>query len=216
MRLELLGRKLGMTQIFSEKGGRIPVTVIRTGPCTVVQKKTGDGDGYAAVQLGFEESKEKHTTRPRKGHFDKAGISPRRFLYEVRVAAGELDELEVGQEIGCAETFEEGQQVDVSGTTKGRGFTGVVKRWGYATHGSSHGTHEFFRHGGAQGAGTYPGRIWRGKKMAGHYGNERATVRNLRVVRIDPENNLLFVRGAVPGHRNGLVRVRGAVRAHRE
>ena len=215
MALELLGRKLGMTQIFADGGDRIPVTVIRTGPCTVVQKKTDETDGYVAVQLGFEETKPKHTTRGRKGHFDKAGVPLRRFLYEVRVSPADLDGLEVGQEIGCADTFEEGQQIDVTGTTKGRGFTGVIKRWGYKIQKSTHGTHEFFRHGGAQGAGTYPGRIWPGKKMAGQYGNERSTVRNLRIVRIDPERNLLFVRGAVPGHRNGLLRLRSAIRQQR-
>ncbi len=215
MALELLGRKLGMTQIFAAGGDCIPVTVIRTGPCTVVQKKTGETDGYVAVQLGFEVAKPKHITRARKGHLDKAGVPLRRFLYEVRVSPEDLDGLEVGQEIGCAESFEEGQQIDVTGTTKGRGFTGVIKRWGYKIQKSTHGTHEFFRHGGAQGAGTYPGRIWPGKKMAGQYGNERSTVRNLRIVRIDPERNLLFVRGAVPGHRNGLLRLRSAIRQQR-
>jgi large subunit ribosomal protein L3 len=214
MGVELVGRKLGMTQIFDETGDRIAVTVVRTSPCTVVQKKTQEKDGYSALQLGFEERKEKHTTKPLRGHFEKASVSPKRVLYEVRVSAEELEGFELGQSLDCS-SFEEGQMVDVSGTSKGRGFTGVIKRWGFSKHSQTHGTHEFFRHGGAISAGASPGKVLRGKKMAGHYGNERVTTQGLRIVRVDPERHLLFIRGAIPGHRDGVVRVRPSARAPR-
>ena len=213
MKLELLGRKLGMTQIFTENGDRVPVTVIQAGPCVVIQKKTPEKDGYSAVQLGFEESDEKHTRKPLLGHFRKSEVTPKRHLFEVRLAPEEVEGLALGQEIRCGETFEAGHKVDVSGVSKGRGFTGVVKRWGFKTAKATHGTHEAFRHGGALSAGTYPGRIMRGKKMAGQYGNERVTTQSLQLERVDAERNLLFIRGGVPGHRNGLVRVRPSVRA---
>ncbi len=212
MSLEILGRKLGMTQVFRESGDRVPVTVLRAGPCTVVQKKTAESDGYSAVQLGFEERKEKHTSKPQMGHFSKSGGSPKRFLYEVRLSEQDLAELELGQEITCAESFEAGQKVDVRGVSKGRGFAGVVKRHHYSMHSSTHGTHEFFRHGGAMSAGTYPGRILPGKKMAGHLGDARVTQLGLRIERIDAERNLVFVTGAVPGHKNGLVRIRASIK----
>ena len=216
MGLELLGRKLGMSQIFTDSGDRIPVAVIQAGPCTVVRKEEPGADGRCAVQLGFEERKEKHTTRPLLGHFKKAGVTPKRFLYEIRIPAVEAEALEVGQEIGLEGNFEEGQRIDVTGRTKGRGFSGVIRRWHFSALGRSHGTHEFQRHGGAISAGTYPGRILKGKHMAGQHGNARRTTLNLRVERIDAENGLLFVRGAVPGHRNGLVRIRSAVRGSRK
>ena len=212
MSLEILGRKLGMTQIFNDAGDRVPVTVLRAGPCTVVQKKSLATDGYTAVQLGFEDAKDKHTNRPTKGHFERHGVSAKRFLYEVRLSAAELEALEDGQQITAGSEFEAGQKVDVRGVSKGRGFAGVVKRHGFQMASSTHGTHEFFRHGGALSAGTYPGRILKGKKMAGHMGNERATTLGLRLERVDAERGLLFVRGSVPGHRNGLVRIRGSVK----
>ena len=206
--MEFLGRKLGMTQVFNDRGDRIPVTVVRAGPCTVIQKKTEESDGYTAVQLGFEGRKEKHTTAPMRGHFAKAETAPRRFLYEVRVSAEEAAELEVGKDVSVEGLFEPGQRVDVTGRTKGRGFTGVVKRWSFPTHTSTHGTHEAFRHSGAISAGTYPGKVFKGKKMAGQYGGERVTTRGLEVVRVDAERNLVFLRGAVPGHRDAIVRLR--------
>lgn len=212
MSMEILGRKLGMTQVWNEGGDRVPVTVVRAGPCTVVQKKTPESDGYAAVQLGFEERKQKHTSRPLGGHFARSGVSPRRFLYEVRLSEQELSELELGQEITCAQSFEIGQKVDVRGTSKGHGFTGVVKRHNFAARGASHGAHEYFRHGGAMSAGTSPGRILPGKKMAGHMGAERVTQLGVRVERIDADQNLIFLAGSVPGHRNGLVRIRASVK----
>ncbi|MCE2391610.1 MAG: 50S ribosomal protein L3 [Proteobacteria bacterium] len=216
MSLELMGRKLGMTQIFNEAGDRVPVTVIGAGPCTVVQKKTPESDGYGAVQLGFEERKLKHLSKPLQGHYEKAETSPKRVLFEVRLEGEELDQLEVGQEIGLAEAFAEIRRVDVTGRSKGRGFTGVIKRHGFSTSSKSHGTHEFFRHAGALSAGTYPGRIVKGKKMAGHMGDEQVTTLGLRVEKIDAERHLIYLRGAVPGHSNGLVRIRPAVRARGE
>jgi large subunit ribosomal protein L3 len=201
-----------MTQIFTESGDRIPVTVIQAGPCTVVQKKGVEPDGYCAVQLGFEERKEKHTSGGLRGHFKKADTTPKRFLYEVRATTEEVEGLDVGQEVRVEGNFEPGQHVDVTGQTKGRGFTGVPKRWNFSLQGRSHGTHEFTRHGGAVSAGSYPGRIFKGKKMAGQYGNERTTTLNLLVEKVDPENHLIFLRGAVPGHRNGLVRIRPGIR----
>lgn len=211
MSLELLGRKLGMAQIFNDAGERVPVTVIQAGPCTVVQKKTVESDGYLAVQLGFEDKKDKHTTKAEGGHFGRAEVSPKRFLYEVRLPADEVEALETGQSVDCA-TFDGVQKVDVSGTTKGRGFTGVIKRWNFSMPKATHGTHEYHRHAGALGAGTYPGRIVKGKKMAGQYGGERVTTLGLVLEKIDAERGLLFVRGSVPGHDDGLVRVRASQR----
>jgi large subunit ribosomal protein L3 len=201
-----------MTQLFLPTGDRVPVTVVRAGPCTVVQKKTPETDGYSAVQLGFEAVKESRLGRPRKGHLDRAGVPPQRFLFEVRLPAEEVGALQVGQTIGCADAFRPGQKVDVTGTTKGRGFTGVVKRHGFPTRTSTHGTHEYFRHGGANASGTFPGRLFPGKRMSGHYGDERCTILRLEVMKVDAEQNLLFIRGAVPGAVNGLVRVRDAIR----
>ncbi len=213
MALELVGRKLGMTQIFLDNGDRVPVTVVQAGPCVVVEKKTLERDGYSAVQLGFEDKKEKRTPKPMLGHFGKSGVTPKRVLFEVRLPPEEAKPLEVGQEIRCGETFASVKKVDVSGLTKGRGFTGVVKRWRFKSQGRSHGAHESFRHGGALSAGTYPGRIMRGKKMAGQYGHERVTTLGLMVEKVDAERNLLFIRGGIPGHRNGLVRVRASARS---
>ena len=208
MSIELLGRKLGMTLLFDDAGDRIPVTVIEAGPCVVVQKKTVETDGYSAVQLGFEDRKEKHTSKGAAGHFKAAGVPPKRLLYEVRLPAADVEGLEIGQAIGVADAFKEVPKVDVTGTTKGRGFTGVIKRHHFGTAKTTHGTHEFFRHGGAISAGTYPGRVLKGKKMAGQHGNKRVTTVGLSLEKVDADKNLLFIRGSVPGHRAGLVRVR--------
>lgn len=212
MSFELLGRKLGMTQLFNDAGDRVPVTVVEAGPCVVVQKKTEKSDGYSALQLGFEERKEKHTSKAQAGHFATNGISPRRHLFEIRMSADEVDGIELGQEIGVGEAFAETPKVDVIGTTKGRGFTGVIKRHHFGRSKMTHGTHEFFRHAGALSGGTYPGRIVKGKKMAGHHGAARRTQVGLVLEKVDAEKNLLFIRGAVPGHRSGLVRVRASTR----
>ncbi len=212
MSIELLCRKLGMSQLFAETGEAIPVTVLEAGPNTVVQIKREDGpDGYTAVQLGFGERRESLFNKPDLGHFAKAGVEPQRFVLESRLSAEEAEGLEVGQEFK-SDLFEEGQRVDVIGTSKGRGFAGVVKRHGFKIKKRTHGTHEYFRHAGSIGAGASPGRVFKGGRQAGQMGNARVTVQNLEVVRVDAENNLVFVRGAVPGHVKGLVKLRAAIK----
>ena len=213
MAIELLCRKIGMTQIFDESGECIPVTILEAGPNVVVQKKTEASDGYTAVQLGFGERRPALFTKPERGHFEKAETAPRRHLRESRIESAEAEQYEVGQEIRC-DIFERGQQIDVIGISKGRGFSGVVKRHNFAIKKRSHGTHEAFRHGGSIGAGAYPGRVFKGQKMPGQMGNESVTLRNVEVVRVDLDQNLLFVRGGVPGHSNGMVRVRRTVSGH--
>jgi len=210
--IEFICRKIGMTQYFNEAGECIPVTVLDAQPNRVVQKKTPETDGYAALQLGFGERKATRTTKALKGHFEKAKVGLQRVLKESRVTAEELEGYEVGQEIGVG-IFEAGQRVDVIGTSKGRGTSGVVKRHNFSIKRQTHGTHEFFRHGGSVGAGSYPGRVLKGLGMAGRMGNARTTALNLEVVRVDPEKKLLFVRGGVPGHNDGVVRVRTSTRA---
>ena len=210
MALELLCRKVGMTRIFNEAGEAVPVTVLEAGPNLVVQKKTEEVDGYTALQLGFGDRREKLFTKPEKGHFEKAGVAVKRHLRESRVDAAEAESHELGSEIGC-DIFEPGQYVDAVGTSKGRGFAGVVKRHGFAIKKRTHGTHEAFRHGGSIGAGAWPAKVIKGMKMPGQMGSERVTVRNLKVVKVEPDQNLLFVRGSVPGHRDGIVAIRKAV-----
>jgi large subunit ribosomal protein L3 len=210
MALELLCRKIGMTQIYDEEGLCIPVTVLAAEPNVVVQKKTEAADGYAALQLGYGERRANLFNKAAAGHFAKAGAAPRRYLKESRLSTEEVDAHEVGGEIKC-DLFEAGQTVDVIGHTKGSGTSGVIKRHNFKIKRRTHGTHENHRHGGAIGAGAYPGKVVKGMKMPGRMGNERMTVRNLKVVRVDVEQNLIFVRGGVPGHRNGLVRIRQAV-----
>jgi large subunit ribosomal protein L3 len=209
--IELLCRKIGMTQHFTENGDAVPVTVLEAGPNTVVQVKRADGpDGYAAVQLGFGDRREALFNKAEKGHFAKAGVAPRRHLAESRLTEKEAEGLEVGQEIKV-DLFESGHRVDAIGTSKGRGYAGVVKRHGFKIKKQTHGTHEAFRHPGSIGAGAWPGRVFKGGKQAGQMGNERSTSQNLEVVRVDADKNLIFVRGAVPGHKNGIVRLRRSV-----
>lgn len=210
MSIELLCRKIGMTQIFDDSGECIPVTVLEAGPNVVVQKKTDETDGYSAVQLGFGERRPELFTKAQRGHFQKANVAPKRELAESRLAAEDASGFEVGQEIDAG-IFEIGQTVDVIGTSKGRGFAGVVKRHGFKVKKRTHGTHEAFRHGGSIGAGAYPGKVIKGMKMPGQLGNERVTVRNVRVAKVDAGKNLLFLRGGVPGPRGAVVRVRAAV-----
>ncbi len=201
----LIGRKLGMTQLFNEEGGAVPVTVIQAGPCPVVQVKTAETDGYEAVQLGFGSRKEKHATRARIGHAEKAGLDGApAVLREFRVA--DASEYETGQKV-TVEDFEVGQRVKVSGTTKGRGFQGVVKRHGFAGPPGGHG-HPMSRTPGSIGPGTDPSRVIKGRKMAGQMGAARKTIRNLRVERVDAERNLIFLRGSVPGAKNATVLIR--------
>ena len=213
MSIELLCRKLGMTQVFAESGEAVPVTVLEAGPNTIVQKKTVEKDGYDAVQLAFGDRRAELFSKAEKMHFAKNGGSdPKRYLAESRIMAEEAAELESGGEIKV-DIFETGQRVDAIGTSKGSGFSGVVKRHGFAVKRRTHGTHEAFRHAGSIGAGASPGKVIKGQKMAGQLGNARVTTRNLEVIRVDAERNLLFVRGAVPGHKNALVKIRTAIQA---
>ena len=212
MAIELLCKKLGMTQVFADSGEAVPVTVLEAGPNVVVQKKTADKDGYTAVQLAFGERRESLFSKAEKTHFEKHGVdAPKRHLSECRLTEEEAEALEEGMEI-TVDIFGPGQRVDAIGTSKGRGMTGVVKRHGFAIKKRSHGTHEFFRHGGSIGAGADPGKVIKGLKMAGQHGNARVTTQNLEVIRVDSDRNLLLVRGAVPGHKNGLVKIRTAIK----
>jgi large subunit ribosomal protein L3 len=201
----LIGRKLGMTQVFDPEGEIIPVTAIQAGPCYVVQRKRRDRDGYEAIQLGFEPVKPTKVNRPIRGHFEKHNTPPCRILREVRV--DDASRFQSGQII-TVEIFQVGEKVKVTAKSKGRGFTGVVKRHGFSGAPGSHGTHEYFRHGGSVGAATFPGRVFKGKKMPGHHGNRNVTVRNLKVVDVRPGDNVLLVKGSVPGPNGGIVFIR--------
>jgi len=208
--IELLCKKLGMTRIFTEKGEAIPVTVLEAGPNVVVQKKTAATDGYDALQLGFGERRRKRTTKAMLGHFEKAKVAPQRHLHESRVGAEDAAKYEAGQEVKV-DVFTPGQRVDVIGTSKGRGMAGVVKRHHFSMQKWTHGTHEGFRSPGSIGPGTWPAHVIKGLRMAGQMGNEQVTTRNVEVVRVDADKNLLLIRGSVPGATDGIVRVRTAV-----
>lgn len=209
MQKAILGRKIGMTQVFTEDGVVIPVTVISAGPVAVVQKKTTENDGYEAIQVGFENAKEKAVTKPLKGHFAKAGVALKRVLREFRF--DDCSTYNVGDQI-TAEVFAAGEKVDVTGTSKGKGFAGAIKRWGShrgpMTHGSG-----YHRRPGSLGACSTPSRVMKNKKLPGHMGVERVTVQNLDVVRVDGEKNLILVKGAVPGPKGGLLIVKDTVKA---
>ena len=210
MKKGIIGKKLGMTQIFDENGLVIPVTVIEAGPCYVVQKKTTATDGYEAVQLGFEDLREKLVNKPMAGHFKKAGVSAKRHLKEFRL--DNAADMNVG-DVVAADTFACGEKVDITGITKGRGYTGAVKRWGNHSLRMTHGTGPIHRQVGSMGACSTPSRVYKNKKMAGQYGNEQVTVLNLEVVKIDAEKGLIAVKGAVPGARGGIVFIRDSVKA---
>ncbi len=205
----LIGKKLGMTQVFDATGELIPVTVIQAGPCTVVQTKTAASDSYAAVQLGFGEKKAQRATKAYRNHCVKAGKGV--FALVREFIPNETDTYTVGQEIPV-DIFKPGDRIDVTGTSKGRGYAGVIKRHGFSGFPGSHGTHEYFRHGGSIGNRSYPGRVFKGKRMAGQYGNERVTTQNLEVIAVRAAEHVLLVRGAVPGARNGTVLVRPATK----
>ena len=209
MKKGIIGKKIGMTQIFDEVGNVIPVTIIEAGPCVVAQKKTAETDGYDAVQLGFMDAKEKHTNKPTQGHFAKAGVSAKKHLKEFRL--DDCSAINVGDVI-TADTFAAGDKVDVTGITKGRGYTGVVKRWNHHMLRATHGTGPIHRQPGSMGV-IDPARIFKNKKMAGQYGNEQVTVLNLKVVKIDSEKNLIAVKGAIPGAKDGIVFIRDSVKA---
>ncbi|HXG51031.1 MAG TPA: 50S ribosomal protein L3 [candidate division Zixibacteria bacterium] len=206
----LIGKKIGMTQYYNAEGNVVPVTVIQTGPCVVVQKKETARDGYNALQLGYGARKLQRVNKAEQGHFAKAGKGAFAVLREFR--SDDVARYEVGQEIKVGDLFKAGDRVDVAGTSKGHGFAGVIKRWSFGGFPGSHGTHEYFRHGGSIGNRSFPGRVRKGKKMAGHWGNERISVQNLEVVEVRPEQNLLLVKGAVPGARHGVVIVKRAVK----
>ena len=209
MKKGLIGKKIGMTQIFDEIGNVIPVTVIQAGPCVVAQKKTVETDGYNAVQLGFGDVKEKHMTKAEMGHFNKAGVAFKKHLKEFRL--DDCSALSVG-DVVTADTFVVGDKVDVTGITKGRGYTGAIKRWNLHLLGKTHGIGPIHRQSGSMGV-IDPARIFKNKKMAGQYGNEQVTVLNLEVVKIDSEKGLIAVKGAIPGAKNGIVFIRDSVKA---
>ena len=210
MKKGIIGKKLGMTQIFDEKGNVIPVTLIEAGPCVVAQKKTIENDGYEAIQLAYQDAKKKHLTKAEIGHFEKAGISPKRHLKEFRLE--DCAQYEVGSVV-TVETFAQGDKVDITGITKGRGYTGCVKRWGHHILRMTHGTGPIHRQCGSMGANSTPSRVYKNKKMAGQYGNEQVTILNLVAVKIDAEKNLIAVKGAVPGAKGGIVFIRDSVKA---
>ena len=201
MKKAIIGKKLGMTQLFDANGNVVPVTVIEAGPCVVAQKKTSENDGYEAVQIGYGDMKASKVNKPMKGHFAKGDVAPKKVLRDFRLE--DTSALNVG-EIIKADTFAEGDAVDVRGTSKGKGYAGVIKRWNFSRLKESHGTGPVHRHGGSLGV-IDPARVFKGKKMAGHLGNERVTVQNLKVVKIDAENNIIAVKGAIPGPKGGIV-----------
>ena len=209
MNKAIIGKKIGMTQIFSPEGKLVPVTVIEAGPCPVVQKKTVETDGYEAVQLGFSLKKAKRVTKPEKGHFAKAGVEPTRILKEFKLE--NAAELNLGDVI-AVDTFAEGDKIDVTGTSKGHGYAGTVKRFGTHRGPMAHGS-KYHRGPGSMGACSTPSKVMKGKKLPGHMGVDKVTVQNLDVVRVDAERNLLLVKGAVPGPRGGYVTVKNAVKA---
>jgi len=209
MKKALLGKKIGMTQIFSEKGLVIPVTVIEAGPCYVTQVKTTNNDGYNAVQLAYSDIREKLVNKPMLGQFKKANVQPKRFVKEFKLDG----DYQLGQEIRC-DVFAEGDLVDVTGKTKGHGYSGVIKKWNFRRLRMSHGNGPVHRHPGSIGSNTYPGKVFKGKKMSGRYGNERVTIQNLQVVKVDLDRNILLVKGAIPGAKGSLVSIKEAVKAN--
>ena len=210
MKKGIIGKKLGMTQVFDQNGNVIPVTVIEAGPCLVTYKKTAENDGYEAVQLGYGEIKANKVTKPLKGHFDKNDVAPKRVLKEFRL--DDTSALNIG-DLVKADVFAEGESVDVVGRSKGKGYAGVIKRHGFHRLKMSHGTGPVARHGGSLGACSTPSRVYKNKKMAGHMGAVRVTVQNLAVVKVDAEKNILAVKGAIPGPKGGYVFVSDSVKS---
>lgn len=210
MKKGLIGKKIGMTQIFDEKGNVIPVTVVEAGPCVVTQKKTIENDGYEAVQVGFGDVKAQKVNKPMKGHFAKNDVAPKKVLKEFRLE--NIEAVNVG-DILKADTFAAGEKVDVIGTSKGHGTAGVMKRWNFGRLRESHGTGPVARHAGSLGACSSPSRVFKGKKLAGHYGVDRTTVQNLTIAKVDVENNLIAIKGAIPGPKGGIVVIANAKKA---
>ncbi len=209
MKKAILGKKIGMTQVFAEDDSIIPVTVIEAGPCIVVQKKTIENDGYQAVQVGFQDRKDKHTNKPLKGHFDKVNLKYKRYLKEFPLE--DISTLNVGDEIKV-DTFKKGEKVDITGISKGKGFQGTIKRWGMSMGRASHGSH-YHRGVGAMAGAADPGKVFKGKKLPGHMGSDKTTIQNLEVVKIDSERNLILIKGAVPGAKGGLLIIKNTVKA---
>ena len=213
LRTGLLGKKLGMTQVFTAEGNRVGVTVIHAGDCVVIDKRTPDKHGYAAVRIGYGEKPLRLTTKPERGQVAKLeNVAPPRRIREIRIDAAKLGEYEVGAKLPLAKVFKPGTYVDVIGQNKGKGFQGVIKRHHMAASVNSHGTHEFFRHGGSIGCRLTPGRVHKGKRMTGHMGDVRRTVQNLALLEIREEEGLLLIRGSVPGGKNGYVTIKNAVK----
>lgn len=210
MQKGIIGKKLGMTQLFDENGKVVPVTIIEAGPCVVVQKKTVESDGYQAVQLGYGDVSAKRVTKPAKGHFDKADVAPKKTLREFRL--DDISGLAVG-DIIKADAFAAGDRIDVVGISKGKGDAGTIKRWGGHRLRESHGTGPVARHAGSNGSVSSPSRVFKGKKLPGHLGAERVTIQNLTVVKIDAENNLIAIKGAVPGAKGSVVTIHDSVKA---
>ena len=210
MQKGIIGKKMGMTQIFDEKGNVIPVTVVEAGPCTVVQKKTVESDGYVAVQLGYGDISAKKVSKPAKGHFDKADVAPKRTLREFRL--DDISAMNVG-DILKADVFAVGDRIDVVGTSKGKGYAGAIKRWNQHRLRESHGTGPVARHAGSMGSCSTPSRVFKGKRLPGHLGAERVTIQNLKVVKVDAENNLIAIKGAIPGPKGSVVCISDSVKA---
>ena len=212
MKKGIIGKKIGMTQIFDEKGNVVPVTVVEAGPCVVTQKKTTENDGYSSVQLGYGDLKAQKVTKPQKGHFAKADVAPKKTLREFRL--DDADSHNVG-DLVKADVFEAGERVDVTAVSKGKGYAGVIKRWNFQRLKETHGSGPVARHGGSNGSNSDPSRVFPGMKMAGHLGAERVTVQNLTVAKVDAENNLIAIKGAVPGPNGGIVIIHDSVKAVR-
>lgn len=210
MQKGIIGKKMGMTQIFDENGKVVPVTVVEAGPCTVVQKKTVESDGYVAVQLGYGDISAKKVSKPAKGHFDKADVAPKRTLREFRL--DDISAMNVG-DILKADVFAVGDRIDVVGTSKGKGYAGTIKRWNQHRLRESHGTGPVARHAGSMGSCSTPSRVFKGKRLPGHLGAERVTIQNLKVVKVDAENNLIAIKGAIPGPKGSVVCISDSVKA---
>ena len=206
----IIGKKLGMTQLFDENGKVVPVTVVEAGPCTVVQKKTVESDGYQAVQVGFGDVSAKHVNKAAKGHFEKANVAPKRTLREFRLA--DISAMNVG-DVLKADVFAAGDHVDVVGVSKGKGYQGAIKRWGQHRLRESHGSGPVVRHAGSMGPCSTPSRVFKGKKLPGHMGAVQVTVQNLVVVKVDTENNLIAIKGAIPGPKGAVVTISDSVKA---
>ena len=209
MKKAIMAKKIGMTQVFTENGALVPVTVLEAGPCVVIQKKTMENDGYEAIQVGFKDAKAKKVNKPAKGHFDKAGVAAKKYLKEFRLE--DTSAYEVGAEIK-ADVFAAGDKIDVSAVSKGKGFQGAIKRHGQSRGPMAHGS-KYHRHAGSNGAASDPSKVFKGKKMPGHMGHKKVTVQNLEIVRVDLDNSLILVKGAVPGPKKSLVTIKETVKA---